>query len=69
MTVDDDGRGFEGARLTESRANGHVGLRTLGDLIADSGGSMTASSSPGQGTRVVVRVPLDDVGVDMRAPR
>jgi signal transduction histidine kinase len=69
MTVDDDGRGFEETRLTESRATGHVGLRALGDLVADSGGSLTASSSPGLGTRVVVRVPLDNVGVDMRVLR
>jgi two-component system NarL family sensor kinase len=69
MTVDDDGRGFEGARLAERRAAGHLGLQALGDLVADSGGSLTASSSPGQGTRLVVRVPLDDVGVDMGGQR
>ncbi|MCW2620240.1 MAG: histidine kinase [Modestobacter sp.] len=66
MTIDDDGRGFEGARLAESRADGHLGLRALGDLVADSGGSLTASSSPGQGTRLVVRVPLHTLGDDMR---
>jgi signal transduction histidine kinase len=66
LTIDDDGRGFEETRLTESQTAGHLGLRTLGDLVADSGGSLTASSAPGQGTRLVVRVPLDDVGADMR---
>ena len=66
LTIDDDGRGFEETRLAESQAAGHLGLRTLGDLVADSGGSLTASSAPGQGTRLVVRVPLDDVGADMR---
>jgi signal transduction histidine kinase len=69
MTVDDDGRGFEASRLIESRAAGHLGLRALGDLVADSGGSLTASSSPGQGTRLIVRVPLDEVGIDMRMQR
>jgi signal transduction histidine kinase len=67
MTVDDDGRGFEGTRLSESRAAGHLGLRALGDMVADSGGWLAASSSPGRGTRVVVGVPLDDVRDDMRA--
>jgi signal transduction histidine kinase len=66
MTVDDDGRGFEGSRLAASRADGHLGLQAVGDLVADSGGSLTASSSPGQGTRLVVRMPLHGVGVDMR---
>jgi signal transduction histidine kinase len=66
MTVDDDGRGFEESRLAASRADGHLGLQALGALVADSGGSLTASSSPGQGTRIVVRMPLHGVGVDMR---
>jgi two-component system NarL family sensor kinase len=65
MTVDDDGRGFEGSRLAERRAAGHLGLQALGDLVADQGGSLTASSSPGQGTRIVVRIPLEDMSVDM----
>ncbi|WP_369133364.1 sensor histidine kinase [Modestobacter sp. I12A-02662] len=69
MTVDDDGRGFEGSRLAERRAAGHLGLQALGDLVADQGGSLTASSSPGQGTRIVARVPLDDVRVDMGVQR
>jgi signal transduction histidine kinase len=66
MIVDDDGRGFDEARLSASEEAGHLGLRALGDLVADAGGSLTASSAPGQGTRVVVRVPLDAVEVDMR---
>jgi signal transduction histidine kinase len=69
MTIDDDGRGFEGTRLAETRADGHLGLRALGDLVADSGGSLTASSSPGQGTRIVVRMPLHTLGDDMRVQR
>ncbi len=69
MTVDDDGRGFEGSRLAEKRAAGHLGLQALGDLVADSGGSLTASSSPGQGTRLVVRVPLDEAGFDVGVQR
>lgn len=69
LTVDDDGRGFEEARLTESRVDGHLGLPALGDLVTDSGGSLTASSSPGRGTQVVVRVPWHDWGVDMREHR
>jgi signal transduction histidine kinase len=64
MIVDDDGRGFEASRLTERRAAGHLGLQALGDLVADSGGSLTATSSPGQGTRIFVRLPLEEV--DMR---
>ena len=50
-------------RLAASEYAGHLGLRALGDLVADAGGSLTTFSAPGQGTRVVVRVPLDAVEV------
>jgi two-component system NarL family sensor kinase len=59
LVVDDDGRGFDGDRLAHSEETGHLGLHALADLVADAGGSLTASSAPGQGTRLVVRVPLD----------
>lgn len=67
MVVDDDGCGFEDRRVQEQAAAGHVGLRTLGELVADAGGSLTAHSSPGQGTRLVVVVPLRDGAVPVRA--
>jgi two-component system, NarL family, sensor kinase len=65
MIVDDDGRGFDEARLSESEDAGHLGLRALGDLVADAGGALTTFSAPGRGTRVVVRVPLDPVAVSV----
>jgi two-component system, NarL family, sensor kinase len=58
MSVDDDGRGFDAGRLEERGAAGHLGLRALGELIRGSGGSLAASSAPGQGTRLEIRVPL-----------
>jgi two-component system NarL family sensor kinase len=61
MVIDDDGCGFDDVRLAESNAAGHLGLRALGDLLVDAGGSLTACSSPGQGTRLVATVPLDVV--------
>jgi len=57
MVIDDDGRGFDEGRLKKRGAAGHLGLRGLGDLIRDAGGSLTASSAPGQGTRLLVTVP------------
>jgi two-component system, NarL family, sensor kinase len=59
MVVDDDGRGFDGARLAASHANGHLGLRAVGDVVADAGGELTIASAPGQGSRIEVTVPLD----------
>ena len=59
MVIDDDGCGFDEERLAQRNEAGHLGLRALGDLAADAGGSLTAQSAPGQGTRLVVWVPLD----------
>ncbi|MGY1639178.1 sensor histidine kinase [Geodermatophilus sp. SYSU D00742] len=59
LVVDDDGRGFDEQRLAERRRAGHVGLDTLGDVVVRAGGSLTANSSPGQGTRLVVSLPVD----------
>jgi signal transduction histidine kinase len=59
MVVDDDGCGFDEEHLASRGADGHLGLRALGHLVADAGGSFMASSAPGQGTRLVVTVPLD----------
>ena len=49
LVVDDDGRGFDAADLDRRFAEGHIGLRSLGDLIDDSGGTLTVRSAPGSG--------------------
>jgi signal transduction histidine kinase len=59
MVVDDDGSGFDAERLAERQHVGHLCLQTLADLVVEAGGSLTASSSPGQGARLVVTVPVD----------
>ncbi len=58
LVVDDDGRGFETTDLQQRMADGHLGLRTLGDLVSESGGTLTVHSAPGQGTRAEIRVPV-----------
>jgi two-component system, NarL family, sensor kinase len=57
-TIDDDGKGFDPNQLDDRAAEGHVGLRGLGDLVAEKGGSLRLQSGPNQGTAVVLRVPL-----------
>jgi two-component system, NarL family, sensor kinase len=58
LVVDDDGRGFDGSRLDERARNGHFGLRSIGDLLAASDGKLRVWAAPGQGTRVIVEVPV-----------
>ena len=58
LLVDDDGRGFNESTLDRRREDGHFGLRTLGDLVADSGGTLTVRSAPGAGTQVRLEAPV-----------
>jgi signal transduction histidine kinase len=58
LVVDDDGRGFDESDLATRLSDGHIGLRSLGDLVARAGGQLVVTSAPGQGTRAEVRVPL-----------
>jgi signal transduction histidine kinase len=54
-TVEDDGRGFE---YTEARNGGHMGLELLSDLAGEIGGHLEVSSTPGEGTRLRLEVPV-----------
>ena len=52
VQVSDDGRGFD---PEAGAADGHFGLRALGDLLADAGGRLQIWSRPGPGYRVARR--------------
>lgn len=57
LQVDDDGQGFSPEALEERRAEGHLGLRLLGDLAERAGGSLEIVPTPGVGTRLRLVVP------------
>jgi two-component system, NarL family, sensor kinase len=58
LEVADDGVGFDPATARErAAATGHLGLRSMAERIQTAGGSLAISSVPGQGTRVVLRLP------------
>jgi signal transduction histidine kinase len=57
VEVSDDGRGFDPLR-SEPTGWPRFGLRTMGERAEAIGGRLELSSHPGQGTRVVVHVPL-----------
>lgn len=57
VVVDDNGRGFSGDEAGEAMRGGHVGLKSLGGLVADAGGTFEVMSSPNTGTRVAAVVP------------
>lgn len=62
MTVIDKGKGFDpppldGPMATEREE--HIGLRGMRDRVALLGGLFSLTSSPGEGTRVLVKVPAN----------
>ena len=55
----DDGPGFAEGRLAEARAQGRLGVaQSIVGRVAAVGGTATYDSTPGDGVRVVLRVPL-----------
>jgi signal transduction histidine kinase len=63
VTIRDDGQGFDPAEFA-GRADGHVGLQVMRERAEEVGGTLSLRSVPGQGTEVVVRVPVSERGGD-----
>jgi two-component system, NarL family, sensor kinase len=57
LTVEDDGVGFDPTTIGARRAEGHVGMHVLADVVNRYGGTVNVESAPGKGTRVIVEVP------------
>ena len=58
LEVVDDGVGFTPDDRDASRAEGHVGLSLLDELATRAGGSLDVTSRPGDGTSLVLEVPV-----------
>lgn len=58
LSVEDDGRGFDPNGAGGMTDSGHVGLRALADLVAETGGQVEVASAPDGGSEVTVEVPL-----------
>jgi signal transduction histidine kinase len=58
LSLEDDGRGFDAARMAPGAGIGLVGMR---ERAAWLGGVLRIDSAPGSGTRIRVEVPLDSV--------
>ena len=64
VTITDDGVGFVPSNA--EAPDGHWGLRGMRERAELTGGTLTVTSRPGQGTRIHVRIPYP--GVDGRDP-
>ena len=56
MDIEDDGEGFDTTVLEARPAEGHFGVRALGDLVTDAGGRLEVLTEPGRGTTLRVRL-------------
>lgn len=55
LSVKDNGRGISEEEITNTRSLGLIGMRERAALL---GGDITLSGAPGQGTTVIVRIPV-----------
>jgi signal transduction histidine kinase len=58
VTIHDDGRGFD-PDASSAGVEEHVGLRVMRERAEEVGGSLSLQSASGQGTELVVRVPVN----------
>jgi two-component system sensor histidine kinase DegS len=59
--VEDNGKGFDAAAVFAQDDNRHIGLRTLKERVELLGGHLEVESTPGQGTRAGVELPVGRV--------
>jgi signal transduction histidine kinase len=57
LEVADDGRGFSQASVDKAQ---HFGLALMRERIELAGGALGIDTSPGSGTRIMVRLPSED---------
>ena len=67
VTVEDDGEGFDPNRVRE-HTKGGLGLSSIGERIVQTGGQLEVDSTPGDGTRVTIMVPLSDALSESDSP-
>ena len=67
LTLADDGQGFDPTRSAPAGAD-HFGLSIMRARAARIGGHLTVQSSPGKGTRVVLRWPIDSFQAAQSTP-
>jgi len=63
VVIADEGQGFAPPAEEEDGEIGHFGLSIMRERAESVGGNLEMRSSPGEGTRVIVRVPLSLVPV------
>ncbi len=58
LDIRDDGVGFDAERVLNQPEEGHFGVRIMGDVVAEAGGTLRLASAPGAGTHWQLTVPV-----------
>ncbi len=58
VIIEDDGKGFDGEGAMESDSRARLGLLGMKERVAFAGGTLAIESSPGAGTSVLIRIPI-----------
>jgi signal transduction histidine kinase len=58
IVIDDDGCGFEPARVLSPRTQRGLGLAGIRERLVSFSGKMSIESDPGRGTRIIMEVPV-----------
>ncbi len=58
LDIQDDGVGFDAERVLTHPEEGHFGVRIMGDVVAEAGGTLRLASAPGAGTHWQLKVPV-----------
>lgn len=65
IVIEDDGCGFDASRI-ERREGRSFGMQSMRERVEGAGGALFIESAPGEGTRVVVRLPVEKGGWHVR---
>jgi signal transduction histidine kinase len=68
VTVEDDGIGIQTADAEHGGASRGLGLISMRERVTQLGGTLSVTSRPAQGTRIVARIPAIAIDSESRAP-
>jgi signal transduction histidine kinase len=63
LDIQDDGQGFDPQNLDSSAGEGGFGLRAMRQRVEQTGGTVIIESAPGQGTTLVIQVPIEESSI------
>jgi signal transduction histidine kinase len=68
-SIQDDGAGFDVRRAHAQGKRRGLGLIGIQERLNAVGGTLSINSAPGRGTKLLIRLPLENSNVDSRRPR